>query len=141
MKKLFLLFIFIFLSNKLYANPIVLDCKGIETYLYETTKTFNFADDRILEIDLNKETINFLDSDGIEQLNRLKKMGLKIEISKINSSEIKFNFSFYNTETKQDILRIYTLNRYNGNLEQLIYADNIIFMEEKSICRKTKALF
>ena len=141
MKKLFLLFIFICLSNQLYANPIVLDCKGIETYLHETKTLIGLSHNNIIEIDLKKETINFLDSEGIEQLNRLKKSGLKIEISKVNSAEIKFNFSFYNNYTKEDILRLFTLNRYNGSLEELSYANNIIFAEHKSICRKTKALF
>ena len=139
MKKIFIILIFIFISNNIFANPIILDCTCIKTYFYETSRSLDcYSGDHILEIDLKKRTVDYLDSDGKDQIKRIKKMGAVIEISEINSAEIEFYFSFYN---EKQILRLFTLNRYTGQLKELSYADNILTIDYESICVKTKALF
>ena len=136
--KTFLTILLLFFSFKIYANPIILDCTCLKSYFYDTSNTKDCDLDRVLKIDLKKNIVNYLDSDGIDEIKRLKELGAVIELNQINSSEIKYYFSFFNTN---QIDRFFTLNRYTGQLNESVYFNDILKIDYESICVKTKALF
>ncbi len=136
--KTFLTILLLFFSSKIYANPIILDCTCLKIYFYDTSNTRDCDLDRVLKIDLKNNIVDYLDSDGIDEMKRLKESGVVIELNQINSSEIKYYFSFFNTH---QIDRFFTLNRYTGQLNESVYFDDILKIDYESICVKTKALF
>ncbi|MDC0037265.1 hypothetical protein OAJ30_01155 [Alphaproteobacteria bacterium] len=140
MKTLLTLFVLLF-SSSVVAETIILDCKCQKVYFYETNNYAKcFQGDNIIEIDLTHENIEFLDNNGKKLIKRITENEGVIEVTAINSSQIEYVIAF-NVSGKKDVLRINTINRYNGVKDEMTYLDGVHQIDTKSICKKTDALF
>ena len=140
MKKILIILV-LFFSSSVFAEKILLECKCEEVYFYETTRFGScFQSDNIIEIDLKNWTIDYLDNDGKEMVERvLNDIEGIIEITEINSSQIIYIIAF--NVAGKDVLRTNTLNRYNGVLDTKVYFNNLQGIDITSICKKADALF
>ena len=137
--KIFLTLLTIFFSSSTLAEKIILDCKCEEVVDYtinKDVKCYRVDDDRVIEIDLINEQIDFLDSAGKLMLDRIirYKKGV-MGVTKFDENEIRYSLAY------DDYIILNILNRYTGDLKQIISNNSKTTRKKISICKRTNALF